>query len=255
MQTNFSHIFNRWLDTLGFLPENKCSYYPDRTSRVKAFIASPQIPMTGDIIDSLMSQGFRRSGNIFYQNDCPACDCCISYRLDLKKFKISKSQQRILKKNRDLHILINKPMPTGRKKNIYLRYQYLKHYNKPSFPGGPRKEFDFINNLSIMMEQMYENALSCLEMEVFLGEKIIGFSIMDLGLVGASMVYLVFDPKFEKRSIGKYIILKTIEWALTEGYKYLYLGFYIPQHTKMDYKSQFGPGERLNPYIFKWGPF
>ena len=43
------------------------------------------------ILENLVSQGFRRSENIFYKPKCPDCNACISSRIVLNDFVISKN--------------------------------------------------------------------------------------------------------------------------------------------------------------------
>jgi len=79
-----------FLDTLPESPETACAYFPDRKSTVKAFISNQLLP--GSYTDSLMASGYRRVGNYFYQPTCKNCKLCLSYRVDVKAFKPSKSQ-------------------------------------------------------------------------------------------------------------------------------------------------------------------
>ena len=64
---------------------------------------------------------------------------------------------------------------------------------------------------------------------------------------GLSMVYSVFDPSLEARSLGTFMILDHIERAKAMGLPYVYLGYWVRGSKKMDYKSRFLPQERLMP--------
>jgi arginyl-tRNA--protein-N-Asp/Glu arginylyltransferase len=55
-----------------------------------------------DLNDSLSKQGFRRSQNVLYRPSCVECAACMSARIDVSKFDISKSQKRVAKKNMDV---------------------------------------------------------------------------------------------------------------------------------------------------------
>ena len=46
----------------------------------------------------LLDQGFRRSGPVFYKNNCDACEQCISLRIKVEDFVPTKSQKRVAKK-------------------------------------------------------------------------------------------------------------------------------------------------------------
>ena len=52
----------------------------------------------------LIKNGFRRSHNILYNQVCANCNLCKSIRINVKKFTLSKSNKRILNKNKNLFI-------------------------------------------------------------------------------------------------------------------------------------------------------
>ena len=43
--------------------------------------------------------------------------------------------------------------------------------------------------------------------------------------------------------LGTLAVLKQLEWAARDGRQYLYLGYWIAGHAKMDYKRRFQPLE------------
>ena len=62
---------------------------------------------------------------------------------------------------------------------------------------------------------------------------------------GLSLVYSFFDPQYDKRSLGNYMILDHIERCRQENLPYLYLGYWVENSPKMDYKSKYHPCEVL----------
>ena len=80
-----------------------------------------------DLNDSLSKQGFRRSQNVLYRPSCVECAACMSARIDVSKFDISKSQKRIAKKNSDLTRRTNSPWATEEQYDLFRTYLETRH--------------------------------------------------------------------------------------------------------------------------------
>ena len=68
--------------------------------------------------------------------------------------------------------------------------------------------------------------------------------ILDVLNDGLSAVYTFFDPS-HRQGLGTYCILWQIEQARLLGLDHLYMGYWIEQSPKMDYKALFKPHELL----------
>jgi arginyl-tRNA--protein-N-Asp/Glu arginylyltransferase len=62
---------------------------------------------------------------------------------------------------------------------------------------------------------------------------------------GLSMVYSFYDPDHRNRSLGTFMILDHIARARRRGLAYVFLGYWVRDSRKMDYKDRFLPQERL----------
>ncbi len=67
-----------------------------------------------------------------------------------------------------------------------------------------------------------------------------------------SAVYSFFDPDESARSLGSYAILWEIEKSRQLDYTWLYLGYWIAETKKMEYKARFKPMEAL--IMEQWQP-
>lgn len=79
------------------------------------------------------------------------------------------------------------------------------------------------------------------------GDRLLACAVTDVFDAALSSVYTFFEPDEAARSLGTFAILKQIERCLVEGRDYLYLGFWLDQHPKMDYKRHFRPQQHLLP--------
>lgn len=60
---------------------------------------------------------------------------------------------------------------------------------------------------------------------------------------GLSAVYSFFDPDYEKLSLGRMMIQQLIALAKTYELSYVYLGYWVADCKKMQYKANFQPLE------------
>ncbi|CCF58918.1 hypothetical protein KAFR_0F03220 [Kazachstania africana CBS 2517] len=75
--------------------------------------------------------------------------------------------------------------------------------------------------------------------------KLIALAILDFLPSGVSSVYFIYDPEFKKLSLGKLSALKELTLVHKLSRPFYYLGYYIDDCPKMNYKSQYG-GELLD---------
>ena len=69
-------------------------------------------------------------------------------------------------------------------------------------------------------------------------KKLLGVILIDIQRDGLSAVYSFYDNKIKKISIGKYMIIDSINFIRENKLQYLYLGYYIKNN-----KNQFYPNE------------
>ncbi len=220
-----------------------CPYLPDRLER-KVFTqlkGSLAVPLN----DALSHAGFRRSQNIAYKPACDACDACISVRIVADEFKPSASYRRVMRQNSNIQSSIVPPLATGAQFSILRAYLNLRH------SGGGMSDMSVLD-YSAMIE---ESAVNTQLIEYRLREennfadhpdgRLVAVALTDILSDGLSMVYTFFEPGLSKRSLGTFMILDHIKRTLAEELSYVYLGYWVADCSKMDYKSRFKPIEAL----------
>lgn len=217
--------------TLALSLPHRCSYLPKEQSQ-EAFVLPEDTNQP--IYQRLIDYGFRRSGDLLYRPHCAHCQSCQSLRVDVQLFTPSRSQKRILNKNKDIIWLWAETL-TDAHYQLYQRYQRGRHH------GGEMEkqtQQDFLQFLSCDWNQP---AI----LEGYLDGQLIAVAVMDTFDQGASAVYSFFDPKLASRSLGKLLIMHQLEWLSQLGKAWLYLGYQIDQCQKMSYKRQFQPHQRF----------
>ncbi len=187
--------------------------------------------------NSLSQQGFRRSQNVIYRPSCTDCASCQSARVKVSEFSPSRSQKRVLSRNK--HLTRNLKTPWARESHYQLFNRYLdSRHADGGMAGMDEGEF------SAMIEETPVNT-RLVEYSIYRdGESVpVAVCLSDLLQDGISMVYSFFDPDLAKDSIGTYMILDHIRLARESGLSYVYLGYWVQDSPKMDYKSKFMPLE------------
>ena len=216
--------------------EHECSYLPDRSART--LFVDPLARINAPTYQSLLEQGFRRSGSHIYRPACRDCRACISLRIPIYAFAADRSQRRNVRTNaatvrvRDRH-----PTFDPEHFDLYRRYLLARH------PDGAMAEGTADNYRDFLIDPWGgETRL----LEFRLGERLMAVAVTDVTPGGLSAVYTFFDPALSARSPGTFAILCQIEAARGLGLPYLYLGYWIEDCRKMNYKTRFRPVEAWN---------
>lgn len=86
------------------------------------------------------------------------------------------------------------------------------------------------------------------------GDVLVAVGVVDVLPTGLSSVYLFYSPSFAHNlaPLGKFAILKEIEWTKKLGRQFYYLGYFIQDCQKMMYKADYHPSELLCPTTYHW---
>ncbi len=206
-----------------------CPYLAGRMER-KLFTA-----LQGDnsqkLNDSLSKQGFRRSQNVLYRPSCADCAACLSARINVAEFKPTKSQRRTIKRNANLERRATSAWATEEQYDLFRRYLETRHAD-----GG--------------MADMDAFEFAAMIEETPIRTRVVEYADRDTGALvavcltdvlddGVSMVYSFYDPAMGKNSLGTYVILDHVDIAKEAGLPSVYLGYWVPGSSKMDYKASF----------------
>ncbi|MCB5409107.1 arginyltransferase [Pseudogemmobacter faecipullorum] len=220
-----------------------CPYLEGRMER-KLFTA-----LQGDyaqkLNDALSKQGFRRSQNVLYRPSCAECSACLSARIRVADFTLTRGQRRVLRKNADLARNATSPWATEDQFQLFRRYLDSRHAD------GGMADMDIFEFAAMIEETPIHSRVIEYSRPDPTGESPFSGGDRDDGRVlsavcltdvfedGLSLVYSFYDPDLSPRSLGTWIILDHIEIAREAGLPYVYLGYWVPGSRKMGYKSGF----------------
>ena len=170
--------------------------------------------------------------------ECKTCNECKTIRIDTLNYKFSKNEKRVLKRNQDIQVYIQKPSLSMEHINLFNKYhQYMTE----------KKQWDENIIDPVEYQASYVDGAGEFGKEIlyFLDDKLVCVALCDMTDDSFSSVYCYYDHDYEKRSLGKFSILVQIYLAKQAKVPYLFLGYWIKDHYSMGYKEDYAPFEVL----------
>lgn len=236
-ETNKYHALHDF--RLLITPEHECSYLPDR--QAATLFVDPQARLSTSTYNLFSELGFRRSGEHVYRPHCPLCNECKALRIQVNQFSLSRSQQRVMRKNAATSTKWVEADFVDEHFELYRRYMSFKH------EGSSMDSDDPEHYMRMMKSSWCKTRLA----EFRRGDNLIGVAITDWLDDGFSAVYTFFDPDYSRLSPGTFAILKQVSEARKTGRQYLYLGYWIRDCAKMSYKDKFLATQLFNGHSWE----
>jgi arginyl-tRNA--protein-N-Asp/Glu arginylyltransferase len=214
--------------------------FPEDDQHFLCLSASPQE------MDEYWAKGWRHFGIVFfrYRTAVHAGNLftVLPLRLDISRFTLTRSQRRVLAVNRDTSTRIQPTTVDKTNRALFLRHRDRFTENVPA---------SLDNFLSPV-----PGSVPCrnLELCIYLGEKLLGATFLDLGESATSAVYAIFEPTERKRSLGILMMLQSIQFSRDHGYHYYYPGYAYYEPFVYDYKKRFVGLEYLD-WENGWKPY
>ena len=217
-----------------------CPYVAGRVERkVVTEITGPD---ADTLHDRLSRAGFRRSHNIAYAPVCPGCNACVPIRIPTGSFQPDRTQRRIARANAGVEGFDVPARATAEQFQLFQCYQKARHRD------GDMATMSFYDYRAMVEDTPIETLM--VEFRDA-DERLVGACLTDKLGDGLSAVYSFFLPGLDRRSLGTYTILWLIERARMLGLPYVYLGYWVPDSAKMNYKSRFRPSEILSGGVWR----
>ncbi len=218
-----------------------CPYLPGREER-KVFAHLPLSDGPG-VNDALTQVGFRRSQNIAYRPACESCDACISARIPAGDYAFSRSERRVIDRNKDLSRHLVEAEATMEQFDLLRRYLLARHAQ------GGMADMTWPDYVAMVEDTAVRTHL--IEYRQPSGDggpgDLVACVLVDILGDGLSLVYSFYEPALTRRSLGSFVILDHVVQARAAELGYVYLGYWVPGSPKMDYKARYRPIEVLKP--------
>jgi arginine-tRNA-protein transferase len=201
----------------------------------------------GELNDLLTHGGFRRSQSIAYRPACDTCRACVSVRVVAADFRPTQSMRRVMRRNADVVSDMRAALPTSEQYSVFRGYLDSRHRN-----GGMADmtllDYAMMIEDSHVQTRLVEYRRRGPDTSINgRSGQLVAVTLVDILSDGLSMVYSFFEPDEHARSLGTFMILDHIARARSMGLDFVYLGYWVQDSKKMDYKGRFLPQERLMP--------
>lgn len=187
--------------------------------------------VTAEAMDQLWEQGWRHFGRYFFRysklNQVAQTYHVLALRIRLSHFSLQKSHKRILKRNRDLRVVLKPAFVND--EAIALFEEHKKRFSE----NIPESLYVFVS------KQPDSVPCNCLSLCVYKEDKLIAMSFLDVGERSCSSVYQYFDLNETKRSLGIFMILLSIRYAQEQNMTFYYPGYAYEEASHYDYKKNF----------------
>lgn len=200
--------------------------------------------MPGPMLDEYLDKGwYRMQQTIFTTDIIIKNDMVIPVfwlRFVLGKYEESKSSRKIIAANRNFSVRLKKGKITNEAEELYVHYR-------------THVDFDVSDSIrDYLTGESPDSIYNTHCYEVRDGKKLVACGYFDSGDNSIAGIMNIYHPDYRQTSLGKYLMLLKINYALQQAKKFYYPGYISTGITKFDYKL-FPGKEPVEVYLTKTG--
>jgi arginine-tRNA-protein transferase len=218
-------------------PPHECLYLPDRQASLDVRVL---VDVDAAELETMLERGWRRFGPVYFRPACEGCTECVTLRIDVARFRPSKSQRRARKNAAHLRRIVAPPEIDAERLELYARWHADREARRgwEESPLDPeRYRFDFAFPHPAVREVAFRDPGAC--------DRLVGLGIVDETPRALSAAYFFWDPEHAPSSLGTAHVVRLVEDARARGKAHVYLGYRVTGCTSLAYKARFGPHQLL----------
>lgn len=196
--------------------------------------ASPE-DLSGNYLDCLLALGwFRMRQTIFTTSHIPDVDLFTLkkvwwLRYEVNQIRSHASHRAIYKMNHAFRVSYQ-PFETASPEEEALFNLYREHL--------PFQTFESLHDALFSEEP--NSIYTSQSVRIHDGNRLIALGIFDIGDTAAASIIHCYDPEYKKFSLGKYLMLLTINFLKKHHFQYYYPGYMMSGNARLDYKLFLG---------------
>lgn len=142
-------------------------------------------------------------------------------RYDLEKINLTREARKILKLNSKFSCRKTGPGVTAEREELFTAYKTI---------------VDYYDGMSLEDALRGDYLFASATIEVHFNKQLIGAAHFDFGNECVAGIRNYYHPDYKHLSLGKYLLLQQILWALHTGKRYFYPGYIVDGYPNMNYK-------------------
>lgn len=179
-------------------------------------------------LDDYLAKGWFRMGQTIFTTDFIPANGNVHpvywLRFELRKVQYGKKQKRLIASNKDFNIAVRPFSISDELEELYALYWSAVDFDAPSTVESYLLDGEVSN--------IYDSRL----IEIRNNGRLIAAGIFDNGETSIAGIMNFYDPAYKTKSLGKYLMLLKINYALAAGKQYYYPGYIAKGFPKFDYK-------------------
>lgn len=206
--------------------------------------------LSGAQLDQLLSLGWYRMHQHIFTTSHVQLDAV--YRVHWLRFALEELEQhashkRIRNRNRNFNHRIESFALREEHQELHQRY-----YASIDFDGAPSIADCLFGDGPVAHSIFTTKTIS-----IYDGELLIAAGYFDVGQESAASILHFFDPLYARYSLGKYLLLLTIDYLRQHNFRFYYPGYVVEGNPKMDYKLFLGrtQAQYFEPQTAEWKYF
>lgn len=207
----------------------------------------PEVLLPEDL-DAYLEKGWYRMGQTIFTTHFLSFGeqfySAIWVRLSLEGYTFRKSLRKLFNKNMSRFKVVFGPARlTREKERLYHRY-------KLAFPGV------LASNLrEALMDGEEDTIYNTFETCIYDGNRLVGASFFDVGRRSVASIMGMYDPEYDKYSLGFFTMLLEIHFCQEQGIPFFYPGYVVPGYARFDYKLRIGDVDYYDLGNCQWKPY
>jgi leucyl-tRNA---protein transferase len=215
-----------------------CAYLPAESASLEVRV---MLDVTPEELDALLERAWRRFGPIYFRPACRDCGECVSLRVPVERFVLSRSQRRVARACAGLRRVVGRPIVDTERLELYARWHADRERARGWEPNPQSRD-------RYGMEFAFPHP--CAREATFYdderGGRLVGVGLHDETPRALSAAFFFHDPAYARMSLGTANVLWLLADAAASGRRYLYLGYRVAGCPSLRYKEAFRPHELLS---------